>query len=80
MEIGKFIENFALQFDETDISEFKLDSHFRDLEEWNSLTAMSIIAMIDDVYHVKLAGKDIRSAETIHDLFEILRFRIISVA
>ena len=65
----KFIENFAAQFEETDADEFTSETIFRDIEEWSSLTALSIIAMVDEEYHVKLTGDDIRSSITIQDIY-----------
>lgn len=72
MELNDFIEKFAEQFDETDASEFKADTEFKTLDEWSSLSALSIIAMIDDEYDVTIKGDDIRNSETIEDLFNIV--------
>ena len=73
MEINSFIEHFAEQFDDTDVSEFKAETVFRDLEEWSSIIALSIIAMVDEEYEVTLKGDDIRSANTIEDLFNVVK-------
>ena len=72
MDIKQFISNFADQFDETELSDFTAETNFKDLEEWSSLTALSIIAMVDEEYDVLLKGDDIRSASTIADLFMIV--------
>lgn len=69
MEIQKFIENFAAQFDETDTDVFASGTKFREIDEWSSLTALSIIAMVDEEYHVKLTGDDIRASKTIKDVY-----------
>lgn len=69
MEIEEFIENFADQFDDTDISELKPDTKFKELGEWSSLVALSVIAMIDEEYDVTIKGDDIRNNATIEDLF-----------
>ena len=69
MEIKDFVEKFAEQFDETDASVFTPETKFRELDEWSSLLALSIIAMVDDEYDVTLKGDDIRSSETIEDIF-----------
>ena len=73
MELKDFIENFASQFEETDASVFAPETRFHELEEWNSLTALSIIAMVDEEYDVTLKGDDIRKADTIEDLFKIVQ-------
>lgn len=73
MEIKEFVENFANQFDETDASEITAATNFRSLEEWSSLIALSIIAMVDEEYDVTLKGDDIKSANTVEDLFNTVK-------
>lgn len=72
MELKEFIENFAAQFDDTDSSEFKAETVFKEMDEWSSLIALSIIAMIDEEYDVTIKGDDIRNSDTIEDLFNIV--------
>ena len=72
MEIEKFIQNFANQFDETELSDFKAETVFQELDEWSSLTAMSIIAFIKTEYDKVVTGKEIRSCKTIEDLFNVV--------
>ncbi len=75
MEIKDFLDNFASQFDETDSTTFNPSTKFKDLEEWSSLLALSIIAMVDAEYDVAIKGDDIRNADTIEDLFNIAKSR-----
>lgn len=75
MEIKNFIEHFAEQFDETDVSSFNARTVYKDLEEWSSLLALSIIAMVDEEYSVTLKGEDIRNSTTIEDLFKVVKSR-----
>jgi acyl carrier protein len=76
MEIKDFIMNFASQFDETDASVFTAKTRFREeIEEWDSLKALSVIAMIDDEYKVVIKGEDIRNCNTVEDLFNIVKSR-----
>ena len=76
MEIETFVKNFAAQFDETDPDSLNSKTKFREIEEWSSLTALSIIAMVDEEYQVKLKGEDIRNSNTIEDLFNTVASRI----
>ena len=73
MEIKDFIANFAAQFDETEESVFTPETKFRELEEWSSLLALSIIAMVDEEYDVSLKGNEMKAANTIEELFDIVR-------
>ena len=73
MELKEFIENFAEQFDDTDASEIKAETEFRELDEWSSLIALSVIAMVDEEYDVTIKGDDIRNSNTVEDLFNIVK-------
>lgn len=69
MELQDFIEKFAEQFEETAASEIKADTVFKELDEWSSLIALSVIAMVDDEYGKSIRGDVIRSSNTVEDLF-----------
>ena len=69
MEIKNFIERFAEQFDDTPVEDLSANVKFKELDEWSSLIALSVIAMVDEEYDVTLVAADIRNAETIEDLF-----------
>lgn len=75
MELKDFIENFADQFDDTDASEIQAETVYKELDEWSSLIALSIIAMADEEYDVTLKGDDIRGAVTVEDLYNIVKSR-----
>lgn len=73
MELKEFIENFANQFDDTDPSEIKAETVFKELDEWSSLIALSIIAMVDEEYDITIKGDDIRKSNTVEDLFNAVK-------
>ena len=72
MEINDFIQNFADQFDETDASVFTPETNFRDLDEWGSLIALSVMSMVDDEYDVQLTAEEMRATSTIQELFNVV--------
>lgn len=72
MELKDFIKKFAEAIEIDDASTLSGSTTFKELDEWSSLGALDIIAMVDEEYDVTLAGKDIRSAETIQDLFNLV--------
>jgi acyl carrier protein len=76
MEINLFVKNFAELFEETEAGIFKPALKFREIEEWSSLAALSVIAMVDEKYNVNLTGDDIRKSLTIEDIFNIVNTRI----
>lgn len=76
MDINNFIKNFGSILEETDTS--KLTEHTRfheEIEEWSSLTALSVIAMVDAEYGVSIKGEEIKKSVTIEDLFNLVRSR-----
>ena len=76
MQLAEFVAKFAEQFEETDASEIQASTDFKDLDEWSSLISLSIIAMVDEEYDVSLKGNDILAANTVEDLFNIVRSRV----
>lgn len=75
MELNDFIANFADQFEDTEASEITAATEFKNLDEWSSLIALSVIAMVDEEYDVALKGDDIRNANTVEDLFNVVKSR-----
>ncbi len=73
MELKDFIEKFAEQFDDTDASEIKAETKFKELDEWSSLIALSVIAMVDEEYDITIKGDDIRNSNTVEDLFNAVK-------
>jgi acyl carrier protein len=69
MDAGKFITNFEALFDEVEPNTITLDTVFRDLDEWSSLMALSIIAMVDEEYDYKLTADNFKESIRVGDLF-----------
>jgi acyl carrier protein len=76
MNFSNFLVNFINQFDETEHSIFSSETKFKELDEWSSLVALSIIAMVDEKYSIKLTGEDIKLSNTIKDLFQVIAGKV----
>ena len=72
MDIKEFIENFIEALEIEDGSSVTETTNFRELEEWDSLAALSTISMVDDEYGVTITNKDLRSVETIEQLCSMI--------
>lgn len=72
MELKNFIEKFADQFDDTDASEIQADTEYQELDEWSSLTAMSIIALAKTEYGKTITGREVRGCKTVEALFNLI--------
>ena len=69
----EFIQHFAEQFDETEASVFTPETKFRDLDEWSSLLALSVMAMINEEYDVCISAQEMVNANTIQELFNTVQ-------
>ena len=73
MEVSTFLNHFANILDDTNPTLITTETIFRELGEWDSLTALSLIAMVDEEYSLKLTGEDIKSSITLQDIFEKIK-------
>lgn len=69
----EFIKQFAAQFDDTELSVFNAETRFHDLEEWGSLTGFAVLNMIVKKYGVKISPAELRTCETIQDVFNLIQ-------
>lgn len=76
MDLDQFIENFTGLFEETDSDTIYANTNFKELEEWSSLLALSVIAMVDEEYDVEFRGDDIRGSKTVEDLYNKVKARV----
>ncbi len=72
MTIDEFIKAFADLLDETDPAEINAGTYFQELDEWSSLSNLSVIVLAKTAYNKTLTVKEIRSCETIGDLYSYL--------
>ncbi len=70
MNVNEFVKNFANQFEETDFAVFSPETKFRELDEWSSLIALSVIVMLDEEYGIQIENKDFKNLETIADIVD----------
>lgn len=72
MTLDEFVKAFAAEFDETPEESFKADTRYKELDEWGSLVALSIISMVDDEMDKRVTGADLRNCSTIEELFHLV--------
>lgn len=69
----EFILKFADIFDDLDESTITADTEFRNLDDWDSITGLSVIAMVDEEYGVTLNAEDMRGSRTIGDIYNTIQ-------
>ena len=53
-------------------NEINQDSHFKDFDQWDSLTLLSLLAMVKETYGVILQRKDIDGVGSVKDLYDMV--------
>lgn len=72
MELTGFIEKFVDLFEDVEIADIQPDTLFKELDEWDSLTALSVIALAKTEFNKDINGREIRSCETVEDLYHLI--------
>ena len=72
MTLEEFIKLFAAEFDNTAEDVFTAKTNYKSLDEWSSLVSLSIISMVDEEFDKRLTGADLRSMDTIEDLYNLI--------
>lgn len=70
--MNKFIENFLNILDDTDSSMIVPLLLFKELDEWSSIVALSLISMVDEEYDVMLSADDVKNSNTLEDLYKLI--------
>lgn len=73
MEIKEFIERFVEQFDDVPEVDITPDTRYHELDEWSSIIALSVMAMIDDEYDIQIKADEMRNSETVQELFDCVK-------
>lgn len=69
----EFITNFYDILDDTEKVEVHKDTDFKNLDEWDSMVTLMLIAMIDEKYEKQINGTDIKESITLEDLYKSIQ-------
>lgn len=72
-------DEFLLHLDELfeeDAHTLTGDENLREMEMWDSLTALGFIALVDEQFDMILSGNDIENCETINDLVALVETKL----
>ena len=70
-DYNKFIELLREQYLE-ELGDINLNTNFRALPGWDSMTGMTILLMIEENFNVKVDNEQFKKLSTIEDLFNII--------
>lgn len=72
MSVQEFVKNFAEAI-EVDITSVMPETVFKDIEIWDSMAVLNVIAMVDDRYQKAIGGDEIENSNTIDDLWQKIK-------
>jgi acyl carrier protein len=73
MEIENFLIKFAGCFDDIEPGAILPETEFRNLEKWDSLTALTLLAMVDADFDVSISATELRLCNKVQDIFELIK-------
>lgn len=67
-------EKLAILEDMMELDEGSLtpETNLKDLEEWDSLSALSFVVLLGDEFQRKISGGEIRNFKTIQDMLNVM--------
>ncbi len=69
----KFLLLVGDLFDDTPNHLITMDSRFKEFNDWDSLVALSLIALFDSEFNIKISGEKIREIFTMRELYNLIQ-------
>ncbi len=73
MSINEFIQKLEAEFEDMPQGTLKADTDYRNIKGWSSMHALIIIAFIDINFNITLSGADLKSTQTVQDLYNLVQ-------
>lgn len=74
-DIDLLIAKLRTELDEIDLSQITPSTVILDIEGWNSLYSLVVMALLSTEYGVDLPAERMRVIRTIQDLYDVIRER-----
>jgi acyl carrier protein len=72
MSLKKFIEDFEEAVEDIELGSLTAETKYRELDAWDSLAVLTVIAMVDAEYDVRLKADTLKTCETLESLFGVV--------
>jgi acyl carrier protein len=76
MNLEDFIKKIEAEIEDLEPGTLTADKDYREIDQWSSMYALILIAMIDTEYDVTLSGEDLKSSTTVRDLYNIVKSKL----
>ena len=71
-----FIARLEEEFDQLPSDSLRPETCFDELELWDSMHVLLLIAMIDAEYDVLLSGEDLSHIKSVNELYDLVKSRL----
>lgn len=75
MDLSDFIHHLKAEFEDFHAVNLSEQTILNEIEGWNSMHILLLVAMIDVKYNVLLSGEDLKGLGTVKELFELVKHR-----
>lgn len=72
MTVEEFVKKVQNELQDTPAELVSPETNYKDLDEWGSLTSLSLISMIEEEYDKLITGSDIRKCNSVKELWEFV--------
>ena len=72
MKIEEFISKFESAIDDLEPGVLSAESRFRELSQWDSLAALSILVLVNSELNVTISGNELKSCTTVMDIYQVV--------
>ena len=76
MDLDGFVLKVENEIEDLEPGTLTADKNYREIEQWSSMYALILIAMIDTEYGVTLSGDDLKASNTVRDLFNVVKSKV----
>jgi acyl carrier protein len=74
--VDEFLKRFCEELEDVELNSIDKSTDFKNIDEWDSLVALSIIAMIDEEFEIRVTGSDLMKSKTIEDLYNLIQSKL----
>ena len=71
--LPEFTKQLEAEFEDFEPGTLTPQTNYRELKGWSSMHALIVIAFADANYNVLLTGADLKNAQTVEDLYAIVK-------
>jgi acyl carrier protein len=72
MDINEFIQKLQAEFEDFPPGTLTPQTKINELEGWGSMHALIVIALIDTEYGVTLKGEELRTVQSVQELYDLV--------